>query len=226
MKLIGRDTELGIVREHVRTSRNLAIWGAEGVGKTALVSEAIAGKRDVLYCADASTLKAACESLLAALGLTVAGADNIQRKRAILNATRGKRFCFIFDHVGHVTPKLLSLLESIHDSHPIMVVARSLAWKDTGHLKLILWDFHTLELGNLRESAARQLVAAEVTRLGLSVPDRRQLAREFMRLSRGNPRRIVELCAQASRGRYVFGDRLSSNLLDLDRRIHELNLQQ
>jgi hypothetical protein len=212
------------VREHLRAGKNLTICGGEGTGKTALVREAIAERASALYCADTSTLKTACESLLAALNLSVPASTNIQRKRTVIAVLRGGRSVVVFDHVGRVTPKLLSLLENIREMHPLILVARSLAWRETGHLKMILWDFDTLELGNLRESAARQLVGAEVTRLGLTVPDRLQLARELTRLSRGNPRRIVELCAQASRGRYVFGDRLSSNLLDLDRRIHELNL--
>jgi NADPH:quinone reductase-like Zn-dependent oxidoreductase len=224
MKLAGRDKELAVVREHLRTGRNLAIWGTAGVGKTALVSEAIAGRPAVLYCAGTSTVKTACESLLAALGLTVRNADNIERKRAILKATRGKDCCFVLDHVGHVTPKLLSLLETIHDSHPMIVVTRSLAWSATGHLKMILWDFDQLELTNLHQADARRFMEAEASRLALKVPNRPQFMRELWRLSRGNPRLIVELYEQVAKGRYVFGGHLSTQLLDLDRRIRNLRV--
>src|SRR5208282_461587 len=123
-------------------------------------------------------------------------------------ATAGKKHCFIFDHVRHVTPKLLSLLENIHESHPMIVVSRSLAWKETGHLKMILWDFINLELHNLPERDACRLVEVETDRLALNLPDRRRFAREVWRLSRGNPRYILELCAQAGKGRYVSTDLL------------------
>jgi len=222
VNLIGRRTELDVVFEHLRTGKNLAISGAEGTGKTALAREAIAGHADTVYCADTSTLKTTCESLLVALGLSLAWTDNIQRKRALLHATRNKRCCFVFDNVSRVSPRLLSLLEAVHESHPMLLIGRSFAWIETGHLKMILWDFDQLELGNLREADARQLIESEVARLDLRPPNPRQFARELWRLSRGNPRRIVELCVQATTGQYVFGGRVSVALLELDRRIHKL----
>jgi len=80
MKLIGREKELAIVREHVRAGRNLAVVGPAGVGKTALVREAVPAAR---YCADSSTVKTVCESL------GFHAPDNIARKRALLRATAG-----------------------------------------------------------------------------------------------------------------------------------------
>ena len=224
MKLIGRDTDLALVSQHVRTGRNLAIWGAEGIGKTELVSTAVERLPGVLYCADTSTLKTACESLLTQLGLSLRRADNIRRKRTILEATSGRQFCFVFDQVGHVTPKLLSLSEAVHDSHPMLLAARSLAWTDTGHLKMILWDFDRLGLTNLRETEARLLVESKSVRLDLHLPDLPQFARELWRLTRGNPRRIVELCEQAASGRYMFGRRMSTKPLELDCRIDKLGV--
>jgi len=216
MELIGRDKELQVVRDHLQRRRNLAVCGATGTGKTALVAEAIAGKADVLYCADSATLKTACESLLAQLGLDVAVADNVERKRAILNATRRRSVCFIFDHVCCVSPKLAAFLENLHDAHPMIVITRSLAWPEIGHLKMILWDFDTLELRNLSQRNACRLAEAEATRLGIRVS-----ARELARLSRGNPRHLLELCAQAERSRLI-----SPQLLELDRRISELKLNR
>jgi MoxR-like ATPase len=43
-------------------------------------------------------------------------------------------------------------------------------------------------------------------------------------LSHGNPGRIVTLCQQAKQGHYIFGRHLDTRLLDLDRRIKNLNL--
>jgi GTPase SAR1 family protein len=166
MNLIGRDTELRIMRQHLRAGKNLAIVGPEGVGKTALVTEAIRHWPGALYCADTSTLKPACESLLAQLQITVAEADNVARKRAILDAVAGGKRWFVFDHVQHIAPRLLSLLEAIHESHPMIVVARSLAWKQTGQLKMILWDFERLKRSNPRhilELCAQAAKAAYVS---------------------------------------------------------------
>jgi hypothetical protein len=103
-------------------------------------------------------------------------------------------------------------------------VTPSLAWPDIGHLKMILWDFDKLQIGNLDQAATRQLTNAESARLGLSIPDPPRFAHEVRRLSHGNPGLIVELCAQASKGRYVFGHHLSTQLLNLDRRIGKLDL--
>lgn len=216
MNLVGRAKELAVVREHLRAGKNLVVSGSAGVGKTALVREAAS---DALYCADTSTLKTASESLLRQLGLAVSVADNVVRKRALLKATAGKNCCFIFDHVGRVSPKLLSFLENVHEAHPMIIVTRSLAWKETGHLKMILYDFDTLELRNLAEAPARQLIRSRTAELRL--PDVAAFERDVWRLTRGNPGWIVTLCEQAGKGRYVFGGRTDLKLVELDRRIRD-----
>jgi hypothetical protein len=223
IKLIGRETELNFLRAHLRAGKNVAVIGPAGIGKTALVLQAMVAMPDALYCRDTATLKTACESLLATLGVSVTAPDNIQRKRAVLAALHGRRCCIVFDHIQRVPPKLFSLLENLHESYPMIVVSRSLAWNDIGHLKMILWDFDMLELGKLNEAAARRLVRAEGERLGLGVPDPRQFEHDLWRLSRGNPRGMIALCEQAKQGGYVFGRRFDVRLLDLDRRIKELN---
>ncbi|HUJ09400.1 MAG TPA: AAA family ATPase [Verrucomicrobiae bacterium] len=222
MTLIGRDAELAVVRAHLHVGKSLAITGPEGVGKTALVQAALTGSDHAVYCADTTTLKTACESLPGALGHTGARADNVARKQAVLRALRGRADTVVFDHVGRVTPKLLSLLELLHASHPLIVVTRSLAWNEIGHLKMILWDFDRLELTNLRKADACRLVGREADRLRLEAPNLTEFQHELWRLSRGNPRLIVDLCAQAANGRYVFGRHLSARLLDLDRRIAKI----
>jgi len=83
VNLFGRDAELSIVRTHLRAGKNLAVCGPAGVGKTALVRAALAGRTNAVYCGDTATVKTARESLLAQLGLTVAEADNVQRRRAV-----------------------------------------------------------------------------------------------------------------------------------------------
>jgi predicted ATPase len=223
VKLIGRDHELGVVRLHLRARKNLAVFGAAGVGKTALVTEAIAGAAEVVYCADTSTLKTACESLLGQFGESVNEADNVARKRAVLNATRRRRLTFVFDHVGWVGPKLLSLLALLRESHPMIVVARDLSPAATGHLKMILWEFDKLEMKPLDHAAALRLLRVQMKQLGLTVPDARQFEHDALRLAAGNPRHIIEMCQQAGKGRYVFGRRVSTQLMELDRRIHQLD---
>ena len=225
MKLIGRDKELAIVREHLRVGKNLVVFGVKGVGKSALVTEALQNAPNALYCADTATLKTACESLLTQLNLTVAEADNVARKRAILKATARKNCCFIFDHVGWVSPKLSSFLENVQESHPMIVVTRSIAWSDMGHLRMILWDFDQLELASLSHAATLQVLRAQIKRLNLSVPDRERFEADVLRIAGHNLHVLMELCQQAASGKYVFGKYLSTQLLDLDRRIKELHLR-
>ena len=224
MSLIGRDKELAAVREHLRAGRNLIVFGAEGVGKTALVSEALRDAPDALYCADTSTLKSACESLLLRLNLTVPQADNIVRKRAILNETAGRNCSFVFDHIGWVGPRLLSFLDRVRESHPMIVVTRSVAWSEMGHLKMILWDFDKLELAPLSREATRQALRARMKELRLRAPDSQRFEANVLRIAGRNLHILMELCQQAASGQYVFGKHLSTQLLDVDRRIKELRL--
>jgi len=209
--LVGRDKELAVVREHVRDGRNLVVFGPAGMGKTTLVTEAIRDQPGAVYCADTSTLKIACESVLAQIGLTVRLTDNVARKRAILRATAGQRRCFVFDHVGRVSPKLASFLETVRETHSMILVTRTVAGPATGWLKMILWDFDQLELAPLSGGAMRELLRAEI-----GVCESR-LERGILRVARGCPGVLMALCRQAHRGRY-----LSPRLLDLDRRIAEL----
>ncbi|MBM3860829.1 MAG: ATP-binding protein [Verrucomicrobia bacterium] len=222
MASAGRDKELVIVREHVRNGKNLVVFGPEGVGKTALVTAAVNGMANVLYCADTATLKTACESLLAQLKLKVAEADNIVRKRAILQAAARKKRCFVFDNVGWVAPKLLSFLENIREKHSMVIVTRSIAWSDIGHLHLMLWDFDKLELAPLSRVATLQVLRAQMERLKLRVPDPAEFEANVLRLSGHNLHLLMKLCRQASTGKYVFGGHLSTSLLEIDRRIAEL----
>ncbi len=225
MNLIGRDRELAVVRQHLQSGKNLVIFGKEGVGKTALVRAAMAGMPEALYCGDTATLKTACESLLTQLGLAVSDAGNVIRKRAILQATAGKKRWFVFDHVGRVSPKLASFLDTVRESHSMVIVARSIAWADIGHLKMILWDFDRLELAPLSRERASDVLRAEMERLGVRALDREHFEAEVARMSRGNLHVLMDLCRQAVGGRYVFGGRVSTQLLDLDRRINELGLR-
>lgn len=224
MNLTGRTHELATLIDHLRSGNHLAIHGAEGVGKTALIQAATEAMPGIVYCADTSTLKRACDALLDRFHISVNVADNIVRKRAVREAARGKKLCFIFDHVGWVTPKLLSFLDTLRESHQLVVVTRSLASADIGHLKLLLWDFDTLELKNLAHADATRLLRSQCNQLGLSIADPAQFERNVWRLSQGNPRVILDLCAQASTGRYVFDGHFDTRLLDLDRRISQLRL--
>jgi hypothetical protein len=225
MNLIDRKTELNVVREHLRVGKSLAVVGPEGVGKSALITEAIRDRSDVLYCGDTSTLKTACESLLAQLHLAVNEADNVARKRAVLKATTGKKLWFVFDHIGWVSPKLLAFLENLSESHPMILVTRSIAWSDMGHLKMILWDFDKLELTPLSHATMLEVLRAQVRQLKLRVPDPQQFEANVLRIAGHNLRVLTDLCQQAADGRYVFGKHLSTQLLNVDRHIKELGLR-
>ena len=225
MSVVGRDKELVVLREHLHGRKNLVIFGAEGVGKTALVTEALRGMADVLYCSNTATLKSACEALLAQLNLTVLEADNIVRKRAILKATASRNCHVVFDHVGWVSPKVLSFLQNIHESHPMMIVTRSVAWSEMGHLRMILWDFDQIELAPLSQEATRRVLRARMKELQLRAPDAEQFEAEVLRIAGHNLHVLMELCQQAASGKYVFGKHLSTQLLDLDRRIKQLHLR-
>lgn len=213
MTLLGREKELGIVRAHLRAGKNLLVTGEHGIGKTALVQEAVRDWPGTLYCADTTTLKTTCESLLAALGRTMPLADNIARKRAVLNGIRNDKRWIVLDHVGRVSPKLESFLETLHQTHPMIIVTPNPASSVSGHLKLILWDFERLELRPLPREALRQLLRIHLR----EQPE--NFENDLLRLARGNPGRLLELCNLARQGRYV-----SAQLLDLDRRIAKLNL--
>jgi GTPase SAR1 family protein len=202
MNLVGRKTEIETVCEYARCGKNLAVSGAEGVGKTALLREVVSRIPDAIFCADTSTLKNACDSLLTVLGLPLQHDGNIQRKRAILQAVRGKRRRFVLDNVRWVAPQLLSFLDNLRESHTLVIAARSLASKNAGHLREILWDFERLELRNLEETDARTLIRGQIQAHKLKLPDAPQFESDVLRLSHGNPRVIVELCEQASKGRY------------------------
>ncbi len=225
MNLIGRDRELAVVRQRLQSGKNLVVFGKEGVGKTALVRAAMAGMPEALYCGDTTTLKTACESLLAQLGLAVSDADNVVRKRAILQATASRKRWFVFDHVGRVSPKLASFLDTVRESHSLVIVARSIAWAEIGHLKMILWDFDKLELEPLSRERALDVLRAEMDRLGLRVPDREHFGTEVVAMSRGNLHVLMRLCRWAAGGGYVPGKHFSTQLLDLDRRISDLGLR-
>jgi hypothetical protein len=90
---------------------------------------------------------------------------------------------------------------------------------------MILWDFDQLELTPLSHETTLEVLRARMKELKLRAPDPQQFEADVLRIAGHNLHVLMELCQQAASGKYVFGKHLSTQLLDLDRRIKGLGLR-
>ena len=248
--LVGRERIVGLLIEHLQAGRSVLLTGEAGMGKTAILRAAWAQRTQqirMLYCPQASTVKAILKSLAEELcesstnGST--GKERIcpfsaetgtrflssrlsvrELRQFVLSALRSRPHALLLDHVGWVRGAYSLFLEELVDCvHvPIVATVRSLDSNDNGRLWWIGWTFQNIVLRALSAREARKVIEDTLDRNGVSLPDREQFITELVRLAKGNPRMIVRICNMAHSVRYQISGRTDLRLLHLDLRLRDL----
>jgi len=222
--LIGREQECQLITDLMRRRKNVLILGNEGVGKSALVENVLGSgvAKKLLYSKRSTTLK---ETLVNMVGSAVGGKD--VQKQNILSL---KKICYqlldespeyaVLDHIAWVEPKFYGFLTYLKERNvPFLVATREPDKKNIGHLWMGLYDFEKIEIRNLDQTKAEQLIDYYASSFALEFAAAEDFKRAVFRISAGNPKIILELCWLAQDEKYRKKGYVDVKLMDLDRRI-------
>jgi hypothetical protein len=218
----GREREIGELRTLYTLRKHVVIVGPGGIGKTALLKQ-IRQHCPVLVCDETSSLRRICNSLERLLGWVRHKLNVIERKNRLLAYLICRGEPVAFDHVTHIAPRVARFIAHLAEQTPIWIACRSDQPHEIGHLWPDLYKFQRIEISPLTALEARALVEEAVAQGNIQVNARKH-ADELHRMSGGNPRILEELLIELAAREYKIDGSSGLDLLDLDRRIHEIDL--
>ena len=200
----------------------MVIVGAEGIGKTALLKH-VRELSSLMICDDSSSLGRICDSLEPQLGWVHCKLNIIDRKNRLLPNLERRGEPVAFDHVIRAAPRVARFIGQLSEKIPIWIACRSDRLDSVGHIWLELYKFVRVELFPLDEVETRRLIDEAVAQRRIQASTH-TYASELHRMSGGSPRIVTELLMRLAARRYKINSSRGLNLLDLDRRIHEIDV--
>jgi len=233
----------------------LHIHGPKGVGKSAVLDH-LYTKWDVLgascvpiYCKNSVTLReilvCIAEALLGRSG-PLAGTDKYLEPIVInavsdirTNSNRDLRnmifprieqgdYCFILDHLDHITQGINAFLSSLHERACVITASRQ-SWvigdySFTGKIAYCLYLVPKLGIENLKKKDAFVLMQQLYVNFGMKLPDKVRLFNDIFHISQGNPKVILDILDKARKPEYIVDGKLNLNLIVIDCRIDAVNI--
>lgn len=216
----GRKREIDELRALYALRKHVIVVSLAGVGKTALLAK-IRQSCPLLVCEETSSLRRICDSLERQLGRAHYKLNVIERKNRLLAYLIRRGEPVAFDHVAHSVPRVARFIAHLAEQIPIWIACRSDRPHEIGHIWPELYRFARIELTPLTEVETRMLIDEAVAQGNIQA-DARKHTDELHRMSGGNPRVLEELLIELSAREYKVDDSFGLDLLDLDRRIHEV----
>jgi AAA ATPase-like protein len=218
----GREREINELRALDALRKHVLVVGPAGIGKTALLRQ-VRQRCPVLVCEETSSLRRICDSLERQLGWAHCKLNVIERKNRLLAYLIRRGEPVAFDHVAHTVPRVARFIAHLAEQIPIWIACRSDRPHEIGHVWPELYRFARIELTPLTEVETRMLIDEAVAQGNIQA-DAREHTDELHRISAGNPRILEELLIELAAREYKIDSSFGLDLLDLDRRIHEIDL--
>ncbi len=253
--LIWRGQDIEAIRDSVRRRKGLHIYGPKGVGKSALLDH-LYTKWDVIgascvpiYCKNSVTLReilvCIAEALLDRTG-PLAGTDKYLEQIGIntvsdirTNSNRDLRnmifprieqgdYCFILDHLDHISKGINAFLSSLHDRACVITASRQ-SWvigdySFTGKIAYCLYLVPKLRLDNLKKKDALSLMQQLYKDVGMTQSDKVRVFNDIFHITQGNPKMMHDILDKAGKPEYIVDGKLNLNLIVIDCRIDAVNI--
>jgi hypothetical protein len=253
--IIGREKEIDIIRDCIRRRKGLHIHGPKGVGKSTLLDhlytewDVIGASCVPIYCKNSVTLReilvCIAEALLDRTG-PLAGTDKYLEPIVIntisdirTNSNRDLRnmifprieqgdYCFILDHLDHITQGINAFLSSLHERACVITASRQ-SWvigdySFIGKIAYCLYLVPKLRMDNLNKKDALNLMQKLYVNSGMKLPDKVQHFNDIFHISQGNPKVILDILDKARKPEYIVDGKLNLNLIVIDCRIDAVNI--
>ncbi len=210
------------IRAACRFGKHVVIVGPAGIGKTALLRQ-VRQHCPLLVCEETSSLRRTCEDMERQLGWSHHKVDVIERKNRLLVYLQRRAEPVAFDHVAHTLPRVARFIAHLGEQIPIWIACRSDRPEKIGHIWQGLYKFARVEISPLGAVETRMLVEQAVAQGNIQA-DARKHVDKLQRMSGGNPRILKELLIELATREYKMDSLFGLDLLELDRRIHEIDL--
>jgi hypothetical protein len=220
LAFFGRDRLLAKLRQAYLAREHVLIVGPAGIGKTAILRQ-LRQVCPFLHCEETSSLRRIADGLERQLGWTHRKLNVIERKNRLLAYLAKRGEPVVFDHVACTVPRVARLMARLSESVPTWIACRSAEPPEIGHLWQYLYNHVRFEVPPLTVAEIHRLIAEAITAGNIQADARRHMS-ELRRLSKGNPRILEELLIELSARHYRM-DSFGVELLELDRKIHELD---
>jgi len=227
--LINREKECQLISDLIKLKKNIIIFGAEGTGKTAIINHVLSKRieKNIFISQSSRTLKESLINLIIFYGgdSKAIQENNILALKNIFYKILADKTpdYIVFDHVESVEPKFYSLFVYLIEAKiPLIVLSGGLEKKDTGHLRMSLFNFEKVEISNLDRPTADVLIDHFIEEFGIKITKEADFKKQIFHFSKGNPKIIKGLCFLARDVKYQKDDVLDVKLMDLDRRISEV----
>ena len=220
LAFFGRKREIDDLRALHGLRRHVLIVGPAGIGKSALLQR-VRRELSLLISEDSSSLSRICDSFERQLGWNHRKLNVITRKNQLFACLVRRGEPVAFDHLARTPPRVARFIAHLAEQVPIWIACRSDRPNEIGNIWPELYKFMRIELLPLAETDTRILIEEAVAR-GTIQADAREHAEELHRMSGGNPRILEELLIELAAREYHIDCSFGLNLLDLDRRIHEI----
>jgi len=224
--LIGKEKECAAITDLISRRKHIIIFGAEGVGKTAIINKVLSNQNSLkqhLYSQESGTLKEALINLVLSDSDVHGNIDEkniLALKKTLYPILDRKPEYIIFDHIGRVEPKYYSFLEYLIEREaPLIIIAKGIDKKSIGHLRFILHNFEKIEISNFDRSRSDSLIEYYIHEFSIKVAQLDNFKRGVFHFSNGNPKIIKQLCSLARDTKYQKKGFIDVKLIDLDRRI-------
>jgi hypothetical protein len=218
----GREREIDDLRSLYALRKHVVVLGPAGIGKTALLQQ-VWQHCPLLVSDETSSLRRICDSLEHQLGWDHHKLNVIERKNWLLFYLQRRGEPVAFDHVARTPPRVARFIAHLGEQIPIWIACRSDRPEEIGHIWQHLYRFTRLEISPLTGEETRALIKQAVAQ-GKIQADACDHADELHRISGGNPRILEELLNELGAREYKIDSPCGLDLLDLDRRIHAIDL--
>jgi hypothetical protein len=219
---LGRAIEIDRLCSLYAFRKHVLIVGPAGIGKTALLRQ-VREKFPLLICEDTSSLRRICANIERQLGWTHYKLNVTERKNRLLAHLERRGEPVAFDHVALTPPRVARFMALLAEKIPIWIACRSDRAHEIGHMWEHLYKFTRLEIAPFAAEDTGQFIMEAIAE-GNIQPDARKHLDELHRMSEGNPRVLEELLMELASREYKMDGLCGLDLLDLDRRIHEIDL--
>lgn len=217
----GREREIERLQKLYAKRTHTVIVGPIGIGKSALLQRA-RQTCPLLLCEDTSSLGRICDGLERQLGWKHYKMNVIERKNRLLAYAERRGEPVALDHVALTAPRVGRFMERLSQRVPVWIACRSTLAAEIGHVWQHIHRFDRIELGPLTQADTVALIE-EAIALGNIQSEAREHTAELHRLSKGVPRILEEFLIELSARKYKMGTAFGMHLLDLDRRIQEID---